>query len=334
MSSLAELFRSLQTPNDNVPLGFTGTAISNTQHHLGKDAQARPAILLSVTASAVRPASIVLQNLRIEHALHCRITTTDAVLDEQFSVVHCQSLNPLLQNCFLDLAETILRSLPARPTAAQLSEAVERMAVLFLALERPPTRTAQGLWGELFLIVNARERAVAADSWHNEAAERYDFALALCRLEVKTSSDRTRNHHFSFEQVYPAAGLTVIIASLFVERATAGTSLGELWDAVRQIVSANPELRVKIDEICLRSLGSSWSDARSLSFDEQLAKQSLAFYDVHDIPRVPNNPPAGITEIRFRSDLSLGRTISDAHRPFGPLLNAIIDDRSRFTIQN
>jgi hypothetical protein len=324
MNSLPELFHSLPKPNHTFALGFTGAAIPNTQHHLGKDAQGRPAILLNVAASPVRPASIVLQNLRVEHTLHCRITTEDTVVDGQFSVIHCQSENELLQNYFLDLAEAILKSLPATSNAAQLSDAVERMAVLFLALERPATRTAQGLWGELFLIANAKQSVIAAESWHTQACERYDFALGLCRLEVKTSSDRTRNHYFSFEQVYPAGGINVVIASLFVERSAAGRKLGDLWDTIRSGVTANAELRLKIDEICLRSLGNSWSDARLLSFDDQLAGESLAFYDVQDIPRVPNNPPAGITEIRFRSDISLGRNISEAQRPLDPLLNAII----------
>ena len=323
MSSLSKLFRSIPTPSETFGLGFAGAAIPNTEHHVGKDARGRPAILLRVIGAPVRPPSIILQNLRVEHALHCRITTTDRVLDDQFSVIGCQSTNELLQGCFLDLAETILQSLPVRPTAAQLSDAVERMAVLFLALERPATRTAQGLWAELFLIANARESVVAVESWHNEAAERYDFALALCRLEVKSSGDRTRNHYFSFEQVYPAAGLDVIIASLFVERSTAGAPLGDLWDAVRGAVTVNPELRLKVDEICLRSLGHSWPEARMLRFDDQLAKQSLAFYNVQDIPRVESELPAGISEVRFRSDLSLGQTVFEANRPIGALLYAI-----------
>ena len=321
MTELSELFRSLPTPTEI--FGFTGVTIPNTHHHLGKDVQGRPAVLFRVAAAPVRPASMVLQNLRVEHAVHCRITIFDVVLDDQFSVIHCQSTNELLQSCFLDLAEAILQSLPPAPTAAHLSDAVQRMAVLFLALENATTRTVQGLWAELFLIANSTEPAVAAESWHNEAAERYDFALALCRLEVKSSGDRTRNHHFSFEQVYPAAGLNVVIASLFVERSTGGISLGELWDSVRSRVTTSPDLRLKVDEICLRSLGNSWSDARGLSFDEQLARQSLAFYDVRDIPRLDSNVPNGISEIRFRSDLSLGQTVFEANRPIGALLYAI-----------
>jgi len=218
----------------------------------------------------------------------------------------------------------ILQSLPAVPAAPELSDAVQRMAVLFTALEHPPTRATQGLWAELFLIANAREPVITAESWHNEASERYDFALALCRLEVKSSGDRTRDHYFSYEQVYPVAGVNVIIASLFVERSTAGTSLGDLWDAVRAAVSAHSELRLKVDEICFRSLGSSWPDARALTFDEQLAKQSLAFYHVRDIPRVESELRAGVTEVRFRSDLSLGQNIFEAQRALGPLLNTII----------
>jgi hypothetical protein len=121
-----------------------------------------------------------------------------------------------------------------------------------------------------------------------------------------------------------ASGNTnVVVASLFVERSTGGTSLGQLWDTVRSDVSANADLRLKVDEICLRSLGNSWLDARAISFDPQLAKQSLAFYDVQDIPRVGSQLPSGITEVRFRSDLSVGLNIFEANRPIGPLLHAI-----------
>lgn len=206
MNSFRRLFHSLPKPADNFSLGFGGVAIPNSEHHLGKDAQGRPAILLTVAPSPIRPASIVLQNLRVEHSLHCRISTSEAILDSEFSLLHCQSENEILQSCFLEFAEAILKSLSTKPGAPELSEAVERMAALFLALERPPTRSVQGLWGELFLIANATQSFLAAQSWHTEACERYDFALALCRLEVKTSSDRTRNHQFSFEQVYPAGG--------------------------------------------------------------------------------------------------------------------------------
>jgi hypothetical protein len=328
MSNLSDLFRSLPKPTNEVSLAatFAGIAIPKTEHHVGKDSRGRPAILLRVAPAAVRPPSIVLQNLRVEHGLHCRISTSDGVLEDQFSLIHCQSEDGLLQECFFDLADAILRSLPRTPNAAELSEAVEHIAALFLALDRPATRSAQGLWGELFLIANAKRPLIAAESWHTEACERYDFALALDRLEVKTSSDRTRNHHFSFEQVYPVGGLRVVIASLFVEKSAAGIKLGDLWDTARSAVTANPELRLKIDEICLRSLGSAWSEARSFGFDEQLARQSLAFYDVRDVRRVPNSPPAGVTEIRFRSDVSLGRTISEAQRPLGRLLNALVGE--------
>jgi hypothetical protein len=52
MSSLSELFRSLPAPNEI--FGFTGAAIENTHHHVGKDVQGRPAVLFRVAAAPVR----------------------------------------------------------------------------------------------------------------------------------------------------------------------------------------------------------------------------------------------------------------------------------------
>src|SRR5437899_4065302 len=85
MNSLTELFRSLATPTEI--FGFTGAPIPNTHHYIGKDAQGRAAILFRVAAAPVRPASILLHNLRVEHVLRCRITTADIVLDDHFSVI-------------------------------------------------------------------------------------------------------------------------------------------------------------------------------------------------------------------------------------------------------
>ena len=327
MSELATIFHGLPLPAGGPGAGtaFAGAPIPGAPHHVGKDQRGRPAILITVDESGTRPPSILLQNLRVEHRVRCRISQSDGgLLDQRFSLVQCQSDDALLQGYFLELVQAILETLPPTPNSHVISEAIDRMATLFHALERPSTRTTQGLWGELYLIVRSSDPVLMAESWHNEACERFDFAAELQRVEVKTSADRTRNHHFSFAQTYPPECVQAIIASMFLDQSVGGRTLGELWDDARSSVTAIPELRLKIDQICLNSLGNAWQEARAIAFDEQLTSDSLRFYDVRDIPRVPADVPAGVTEIRYRSDLGLGRTAQEAGRHTSPLLDSLI----------
>jgi len=326
MDRLVGLYRSLSCP-EGTPEGtvFAGALIPGTSHHVGKDSRCRPAVLMTVAPSPNRPASLSLQNLRIEHGVRCRISRDAAdVLDEHFSLIQCQSDDSILQECFLRLVDAVIPTLPNEPTANEISEAVNRMAALFLAIERPRTRTVHGLWGELFLISISHRPRELVESWHIAACDRYDFASGLYRLEVKTASDRTRNHYFSSGQVHPPAGVHVVVASLFIEQCAGGLSLGSLWDTIRKTVGDSAELRLKVDEICFHALGNTWQEARGSKFDSALASESIAFYDVEDIPRIPADLPAGISEVHFRSNVALGSTVPDAHRSLGPILEAIL----------
>lgn len=327
MPELATLFSALaMPPGASSTDGFySGSSIPGTTHHLAKDSRGRPVVLLTAAGTETRPASLQLQNLQVEHGVRCRIAQGSGnTVESLFTVAQCRADDSLLQRCFLDLFDAILATLPESPSQRDVSQAIDRMSTLFLAVERPPRRAAQGLWGELLLIIRAENPQLMAVSWHNEPSERYDFASGTQRVEVKTSADRSRRHHFSLEQVHPTQGLQCVVASMFLESSSAGISLGELWDQVRDILSGQAELRVHIDEVCFSSLGSSWQQARALAFDEQLALNSLGFYDVRDIPRLPEHMPDGVSEVRFRADLSLGTELQNTGRDISPLVELLL----------
>jgi len=326
MPSLSALFQSLSPPPSDAKsaLVFSGITIPNCAHHLAKDSEGRPTILLETSSSNVRPPSVALRNLRVDHEVRCHIRLSDGrSLDNSFSIIQCQSVSPTLQECFLDLMAALLKGLPSDPAAQDVSQNLDNVALLFQALERPPSRSIQGLWGELFIIVNSERPWVLVECWHGEAAERYDFGVELYRLEVKTSGDRSRKHYFSFDQVYPPSGIIVCVASLFTERATGGVSVGQLWDKAREAVGNSLSLRLKIDQVCIQSLGDAWEEALSVTFDPKLATQSLGFYNVQDIPRVSALNPDGVSDIRFRSDLSLAQPIGRDSGAVGPILESL-----------
>ena len=92
MTNLIELFRSLEPIaaiyGDNQ---FSTTLIpGHEQHRLGKDAQDRPLLLISVrdAPSQRQPAPIVLEHLTVAYNQNCRVSRPNNTLEEgRFTVV-------------------------------------------------------------------------------------------------------------------------------------------------------------------------------------------------------------------------------------------------------
>ena len=76
MSKLSELFAELSPVDDpNESNFFAGKPIADSNHHLAKDVQGRPVILIRVITSGVKAPGLQLQNLHVNHDIRCRIST-------------------------------------------------------------------------------------------------------------------------------------------------------------------------------------------------------------------------------------------------------------------
>jgi hypothetical protein len=217
-----------------------------------------------------------------------------------------------LRRYFLTIANYLLDQLGQPLNIHQVSVVIDSLASLFQKLARSPRRQAQGLFGELLLIATASDPATLLDAWHADPLDRFDFAFESSRLEVKTNAYRQRSHEFSLEQCTPPPGTAATVASLFVETAGGGVSLGGLLARIEACLTSRPQLILKLHSVLADSLGTALLAGLSHRFDEQLAMSSLAFYDLATIPAVRDTLPPQVTAVRFRSDISLV-TPMDAH---------------------
>lgn len=273
-------------------------------HYVGRNATGSPCLLLKSDNDIVR-SPIKLAGLEVYFGLRCKILIeSDIARNEILTVLVCTSLDTKTQEYFLHVCQIILCLVGPNPALAVISNAVQRLVNLFQQLLRPARKSVIGLIGELYTINTSCCPKTAVEAWRNKEDDRFDFALDDVRLEVKTSSNRNRNHTFSLEQCTPPKNTIGILASLFIEINGGGLSLIELIHNIESRLGNNNELMLKVQETLVRTLGETLSLALTLRFDEALAKSSLLFYDVSEIPAIRTEIPGSVSQVRFNSDLS------------------------------
>jgi len=309
MLNLIRLFNALQ-PLSNMASDdarFSAMPIpSYNRHRLGKDAQGAPSLLIAVTnlPGDAYPPPTALEHLTVQHDVACRVRRTDGGHDEsRFTIVRCVGDDPALHTHFLRIAETVVAMLGSHPSARDVTRAIDQLVELFRAMSETPRKSVQGLWAELLLLALAPDPAVAVGAWHATPEDRYDFNMGSQRIEVKSTANRIRAHQFSLDQLSAPVGTSVLIASLFVERAGAGQTVGDLLGEVREKVSGSPNLLLHLDQIVSLTLGSSWQVAASARFDRELAEGTLAYFESSDVPTVSLPVPTQVSAVHFTSNL-------------------------------
>lgn len=310
MADIQSLFDGLQQTSFAADQSrFVAVSIPEYPHfHLAKDGEQCPSLLISVTDSTTKrsTAPITLEHLSVTFDVPCRISKSDGTSVEGiFTVIRCTGQERLLHIYFLRTLRLLFDLLPSTPSKAEVGQAVSSLVELFRSILTPPRKTLQGLWAELLVIDCAMRPEILVAAWHATPRDRFDFNAGHERLEVKSTSQRIRQHHFGLDQLVPIEGTMVIIASLFTEQVNHGITVMELADSIRGKLLSFPLLIEHLDRIVTTTLGDSWRAAYEDFFDKQLALSTLQFYDAATLPSILMPLPLGISDVHFRVDLSI-----------------------------
>lgn len=306
--NLIELYDSLAFPEEGNEKTFNAIPIPEYQSfRIAIDVEGNPVLLLSV-ANAVK--NIALKNFRLkylqlEQNIECKISENGKSSFQTFTVITFTSADRNLQEYFLRISETLVKTLSNKPTQQQVIESLNKFVEVFRALTDTPTNTVHGLWTELFLIENSTNPKTLLNYWHNIPEEKFDFNSGEEKIEVKSNSNFERLHTFSSEQLNPPTGTEVLIASIFIRQNNAGQSIQQLVDSIATKVQHDIDLADKLNNIVCKTLGNSLEQSIRIKFDYNLAKDSLQFYNHLDISKIEEvNIPNEVSEVRYKSDLS------------------------------
>ena len=271
---------------------------SSSRNYIAKSEQGHPVLLIETCLPVgAYPASLKLENLTVVHGYAGTMKTPEGEVTGVFSIVECRVSDEALIGSFLRLSSHLLNGLLELPEPRAVAIEVRKLVQIFQALRQPPAKSIQGLWAELFVLANSPDLPKWAAAWHDDPMERYDFAMQRLRVEVKSAGNRMRRHHFSHEQLHPPSDIELWIASVFVERSTAGSDCLELLRRIQSRLAG--EVGFDVESKVIRTLGADYSNASALTFDDELAKDSLSFIPVKAIPRIPDDLPEGVSELRY-----------------------------------
>lgn len=303
--SIYKIFAGLQQKESVHKDVFLAASLPFTKKHkIGISSEGYPMFFIECT-NTLHSSDINLEFISVLFGRTCRLSENISKQSENiYTIILLKTGNSDFQQYFIEIVCVVLEQLPESPSPEQLKKEIQKLIELFSRFNRPPRKTMQGLWAELFVIERAKDPEYLIQSWHACPSDKFDFNDGCDKIEVKSTSAVRRMHRFSLEQLYPNQNSNLLVASVFVIQTGQGKNIFDLKDSICKRVQ-NLQLQFRLNDILSQTLGNDFDKVFDVYFDYQQALDTLAFYNFKSIPTISiDNIPEEINNVRFDCDLS------------------------------
>ena len=309
--SVYKIFADLQQKETINKDSFSAASLPFTQKHkIGISPEGYPMFFIECN-NTNHSLDINLELISVLFNRTCQLSENNKQSDSIYTIFSLKTKNIDFQQYFLEIVCIVLEQLPENPSPKQLKTEIQKLIELFSRFNRPPRKTIQGLWAELFIIEQAKHPEYLIQSWHSLPEDKFDFNDGQDKIEVKSTSAARRVHSFALEQLNPNRNANLLIASVFVIQTGRGKNIFDLMDSICKRVQ-NLQLQFRLNEILSQTLGNDFDKVFDVYFDYQQALDTLAFFDFKDIPAInSDNIPEEVSNVRLDCDLSCVATIKD-----------------------
>ena len=160
--------------------------------------------------------------------------------------------------------------------------------------------TLVGLIGEVLVINRLNSPSEILRFWHLDPNDSFDFSSSNLRLEVKTSTNQSRQHKFSSNQIGTNQDGKVIVASLVLNKVEVGENLGAIVTNVCEKLDSKDI--PKFLERVIGILGCSIAFTNGHRFDADSTSDSLILIEGLEVPKP--SPAPGVVYMSWTADLS------------------------------
>ncbi len=297
---IRELLNKLPSSKNLIVDDFPGF----TKHKIGLEPENRFIVLLLYS---LNPGKINIRQgggkyLSIKYDVDCTIQTIGKKVSKNapYTILILKSKEDEIVSYFLELCLILIKRIGNAPQIEDIHMQFEKLELIFSKLSRKSTVDLLGLWGELFLIESSKDPEYFIKSWHKEPSEKIDFNDGNDKIEVKSTTNSRRIHHFEIKQLKSFSNGNTVVASIMTLNIDGGLSISDLVERVRKRVSINM-YEMLLDKM-FGIVGDRMEEISELKYDYNTALSELKYFAVSQIPK-PEKIPAGVWDVKFISNL-------------------------------
>lgn len=311
MKSLFSIFTELSSKNiENDGYSPVEKISYSDLFYIGVSEKRTPMVLINCNIDN-SPTDIELKYIEVLYNKHCKIIDNEEKSELTCTILKLNDESYDFQSYFLEVIDLILQRLPSNPTSSQINNEIIKIIKLFSCTTRPALKTIQGLWAEILVIEQSKDPDYLIRAWHSKSTSKYDFNDGEDKLEVKSTTNNSRIHTFSLEQLITNENSKLIIASVLTVQTGIGKNILDLRDSIFSRVT-NIDTQVLFDSIIFSTLGNEVDKCIDYIFDYQLAIDELKFYDSEIVPKIKKEDiPNEISNVKFQCNLT---NIQDINR--------------------
>ena len=296
---LIEIFNKLEIPKDNTY--YIGEAIGN-ENQIAKDHKGRPVFFIQTSGLAKNSNPITLEKITLKHSKKIIIQNKKNKREYEFSLIHFTDNNNVFYEYFLDQIDSLNKLIKKNISKIDLENFLNTIIEIWRGIKEPSKEKIIGLWGELFTILNSKDIELAAISWHNKNNNKFDFYNNNEAVEIKSTTNNIRKHHFSQSQLNSKEEIFII--SLLLQDDFSGYTIHDLKKKILEKIK-DEKLILNFKRIYYKTIGLyNEVKIKKIKFNFSYTKNNIKIFNSKDV-QIIKNIPEHITDVEFVLNLSL-----------------------------
>ncbi len=277
--------------------------------YVGIDSDGVPTVLCKSSKPARTSIRQKTRKLSIECNMFVQFDVDGIQEKSTVHIIKCFCNSKKERDIFLELCPLFIDASKADDQEDALLEVVTILTSFFANNVEPSDIELQGLYGELYTMWFYRTVVNLGKYWQSRQKMTFDFSLTdEIKIEVKTTTQNERKHHFRHEQLTEDP-YKVFIISYMMRRDDEGLSLYDLIEMVKPLLKDEPKKIMAIDRFIKNT---SEDRLKEFRFNVGFADQRKKVYRASDVPKFNEHTPSGISNAEYDCNLDTAHNISDS----------------------
>ncbi len=242
-----------------------------------------------------------------------------------FHMISCLKSDGYSKEQFNIAYEYLFKTMDSPKSDTEIGSLINSLEQLFkVTPEKDNFKLLLGVYGELLFVLFAHNCGCneILTKYHPNFFSKHDFEIdRYNRIEVKSTVDSKRIHHFSHDQIF-REDVNVYVVSIILEESSEGVSLNELFEKVLEF-SFDPKTTLWLGQ--LKGFCGVSKENPGPSFSYEKALQDLKIFNATDLPHLKLEGINGITNVSYNVDCSMSDNLDTA--VFINKINKIIENK-------